>query len=169
MKGLTVNIKASPMLKQFVEYSTDDGVLRPKRGATITGLVLQYLELLPVDGDDIQPEECIKIEIPLTCRKTYSQVYGKVNWCYTLFQNKIGEKGQSIIVHYLETVMRDCFHTFMDGYTCVKEDAVKEGVTSWLLEYQIMDFTEKDIDTLAHDWHRYKRKKYASRISPLTF
>ena len=69
-------------------------------------------------------------------------------------------------------MMRQAFHVYMDGYTSAYDELdkkrVKAGITSFLSDYNI-NFTEKDISSLARDWFRYRDKKYEGRINPILF
>lgn len=182
MKGFNVEIMIDPILKQYLVHHLKGDVVKAGNGAVIVDLIKPYLELSSQQQLELFPSndkkkkteftESIKIEVPLLHCKTFSKKYNRIIYLDGIYHTVVSEYGQAIVRRHLKKMMRQAFHVFMDGYTSAYEELdkkrVKAGICAFFSEYTI-DFTEKDVNSYARDWFRYRDKKYEGRISPILF
>lgn len=180
MKGFKVEIKVGSLIKQYVENCLQEDMIKTGNGWIIVDLIKPYLilesdrqlDLFEDKKENLDKSDIIMLEIPLLHCKTYSKKYNRIIHLDGLYHTVVSEYGQAIVRRHLKKMMRQAFHVYMDGYTSAYEEIdkkrVKAGITSFLTDYNI-NFTEKDITSLARDWFRYRDKKYEGRINPILF
>ena len=178
MKGLYVEVKIDSILRQYIQNCLQSDVVKLPQGALLIDLMRPYLAINNVSQQDLfesEPEdetdmEVIRIELPLHNGPVYNANAKKVIRYNGLFRTKLTEEGQAVVRRHFKKLMRLAFHTYMDGHTAkceaMNEKKVKQGVTSFLLDYSI-DFTEKDVSTVSRDWFRYRMKNNEKRVSPI--
>ncbi len=180
MKGYYVEVRVGHILKNYIEKSLDMDVVRPGQGSVLVDLMRPHLELRRYDQDLFgnqtiihSPEkEIIKIEIPAHNLKVYNRKAKKsISYDY-LYRTELSDAGQAIVRRHFKKIMRNAFHTYMDGATAswdaLDKKKVKYSVTSFFSDYYI-EFTEKDVSTFCRDWFRYRQKKNKQRLSPIIF
>ena len=179
MKGYYVEVRVGQMLKQYIQHSLKMEVVRPGPGSILVDLMRPHLEPHQYDqlnlfGDQIEVKynenEVIKIEIPAHNGITYNHKAKKnLNYKY-IWRTELSKEGHAILRRHFKKIMRQAFHTYMDGATSVwdtqDKKRVKCSVVSFFHDYYI-DYTEKDVSTYCRDWLRYRKKKFEQRISPI--
>lgn len=179
MKGYYVEVRVDPVLKQYIEHSLRMNVVRPGQGSVLVDLMRPHLEprrynQLDLFGEPVVAKhadnEVIKIEIPAHNLKVYN-FRAKKNLAYDyVWRTELSEYGQAVLRRHFKKIMRQAFHTYMDGATSVwdtqDKKRIKCSVVSFFHDYYI-DYTEKDVSTFCRDWLRYRNKKFAQRISPI--
>ena len=182
MKGYYVRVRVGQLMKQYIEHSLQMDVIQPGQGSVLVDLMRPHLELRNYEQLDLfgggpakseySDDETVKIELPFHSVKAYNHISHKVIEYDKMYRTELSEYGQAMVRRHFKKIMRNAFHTYMDGYTSVwdglDKKRVKSGVASFLADYSI-EYSEKDVSTLCRDWFRYRTKKYKQRLSPIIF
>ena len=133
----------------------------------------QHLELTTGEPEEVD-DETIKIELPLGNKKVYNSSGQTVYVCNTLWRNRLSEEGQYRVKRFFENEFKSKLRTYVDAYIEKgkerdrngKDRRVKEAITAFFIQYHI-DFTKKDLATMARDWYRHRDKVDENKRSPL--
>ncbi len=173
MKGLYVTARIGQRYKRYVADSYQSDTVPLERGSNLLNIIMPYLELTTGEPEEVD-DETIKIELPLGNKKVYNSSGQTVYVCNTLWRNRLSEEGQYRVKRFFENEFKSKLRTYVDAYIEKgkerdrngKDRRVKEAITAFFIQYHI-DFTKKDLATMARDWYRHRDKVDENKRSPL--
>jgi hypothetical protein len=185
MEQITVDIKVSRTLREFIICTTGSDVIYPEKSGLLWQLLKQHLKTAPsieviAAMKDKDPDEYIKIAL----RKcNHSKVWtkkmkgpGAGTFCNVtinvLYRSYLDERGQNEIAKHLRSAFKQCFHNFVQGATFVNKDIQqKEAIEQFCKVYSIT-FNKITFEMLRKSWQRSGQKRKINeniKYNPLNF
>lgn len=171
MERLTVDVKVSKAIKEFILSTNKSDTLDPDKYSNLWCLLKQHLITVPGTYKPIL-DRTDYIYIAIRHKhgaKTYSVPENRVIKIKTLFRPYLSESSQAVISRYFEREFKAAFRNYMYGaLNNNPELQVKEAIEEFLNDHEVT-CDKISFEMLKQDWYRHKRRKLISNICPICF
>jgi hypothetical protein len=161
---MTVDVRISPVVREFIICTTGDDLIIPRRDDWLWLILKQHLLTAPPDYTlipDAERRNYIRVML-LDCHssKVYAKDRGRNIHINTLFRWYLDDRGQNAVARHLRSQFKATFHNFVQGAATVNPDAqITDAIHRFCKLYNIT-MNNITFDMLIKSWQRSEQRKY---------